>query len=91
MNPRLLDKYTNELRPTLLTKLSLNNSMAIPKIEKIVLNMGIGKARENKNWLTSALEELGLISGQKAVKTISKKAKGDIQELPGGKVSRWGS
>jgi len=73
MNPRLLDKYTNELRPELTTKLNLNNPMAIPKIEKIVLNMGIGKARENKNWLTSALEELGLISGQKAVTTKSKK------------------
>ena len=73
MNPRLLDKYTNELRPELTTKLGLNNPMAIPKIEKIVLNMGIGKARENKNWLTSALEELGLISGQKAVTTKSKK------------------
>ena len=73
MNPRLLDKYTNELRSELTTKLNLNNPMAIPKIEKIVLNMGIGKARENKNWLTSALEELGLISGQKAVTTKSKK------------------
>ena len=73
MNPRLLDKYTNELRSELSTKLGLKNPMAIPKIEKIVLNMGIGKARENKNWLTSALEELGLISGQKAVTTKSKK------------------
>ena len=55
-------------------RLSINNVMRIPKIEKIVLNMGIGDAKEHKNWLTSGIEELTTISGQKAVVTLSKKA-----------------
>tara|TARA_B100000945_G_C20392963_1_gene603290 strand:- start:1122 stop:1685 length:564 start_codon:yes stop_codon:yes gene_type:complete len=73
MNPRLLDRYTNDIKPALQKKLNLSNPMSIPKLEKVVLNMGIGKARENKNWLTSALDEIGLISGQKAVTSKSKK------------------
>ena len=72
MNPRLLDKYTNELRSELSTKLGLNNPMAIPKIEKIVLNMGIGDAKTNSKSLDSAVEELTAISGQKPIVTKSK-------------------
>ena len=72
--PRLLIKYNEVVQKYLLDRLSLTNVMRIPKIEKIVLNMGIGDAKEHKNWLTSGVEELTTISGQKAVVTLSKKA-----------------
>ena len=72
--PRLLIKYNEVVQKYLLDRLSIANIMRIPKIEKIVLNMGIGDAKEHKNWLTSGVEELTTISGQKAVVTLSKKA-----------------
>ena len=72
--PRLLIKYNEIVQKYLTDRLSITNIMRIPKIEKIVLNMGIGDAKEHKNWLTSGIEELTTISGQKAVVTLSKKA-----------------
>ena len=72
--PRLLIKYNDVIQKYLSDRLSITNIMRIPKIEKIVLNMGIGDAKEHKNWLTSGVEELTTISGQKAVVTLSKKA-----------------
>jgi len=72
--PRLLIKYNDKVQAQLSEKLGINNVMRIPKIEKIVLNMGIGDAKEHKNWLSSAVEELTTVSGQKAVVTLSKKA-----------------
>ena len=72
--PRLLVKYNEVVQKHLSERLGLNNVMRIPKIEKIVLNMGIGEAKENKKWLNSGIEELTTISGQKAVVSISKKA-----------------
>ena len=72
--PRLLIKYNEVVQKYLADRLGIKNKMRIPKIEKIVLNMGIGDAKEHKNWLTSGVEELTTIAGQKAVVTISKKA-----------------
>tara|TARA_B100001029_G_C15009959_1_gene423600 strand:+ start:104 stop:694 length:591 start_codon:yes stop_codon:yes gene_type:complete len=72
--PRLLIKYNDMVQKHLSEKLGINNVMRIPKIKKIVLNMGLGDAKEHKNWLSSGVEELTTISGQKAVVTISKKA-----------------
>tara|TARA_Y100001970_G_C14251681_1_gene872331 strand:- start:2030 stop:2620 length:591 start_codon:yes stop_codon:yes gene_type:complete len=72
--PRLLVKYNEVVQKHLSERLGLNNVMRIPKIEKIVLNMGLGEAKENKKWLNSGIEELTTISGQKAVVSISKKA-----------------
>ena len=89
VTPRLFVKYINELKPSLLSKLDLNNQMAIPKIEKIIINMGIGKARENKAWLKSALEELGLISGQKAVVSKSKKSIANFKLRQGDPVGAY--
>ena len=54
--------------------LKISNTMLVPKIDKIVLNMGLGNAKLNKNSLKQAEEEMGLISGQKAVVTYAKKA-----------------
>ena len=72
--PRLLVKYNEVVQQHLSDKLGLKNVMRIPKIEKIVLNMGLGEAKENKKWLTSGVDELTTISGQKAVVSMSKKA-----------------
>ncbi len=72
--PRLLVKYNEVVHKYLSDRLGIQNAMRIPKLEKIVLNMGLGDAKENKKWLTSGVEELTTIAGQKAVITISKKA-----------------
>ena len=72
--PRLLIKYNEVVHKHLSKRLDINNAMRVPKLEKIVLNMGLGDAKEHKNWLTSGVEELTTIAGQKAVVTISKKA-----------------
>ena len=71
--PRLLTKYNEVVHKYLSKRLDINNAMRVPKLEKIVLNMGLGDAKEHKNWLTSGVEELTTIAGQKAVVTISKK------------------
>ncbi len=72
--PRLLVKYNEVVHKYLSDRLGIQNAMRIPKLEKVVLNMGLGDAKEHKNWLTSGVEELTTIAGQKAVVTNSKKA-----------------
>ena len=72
--PRLKVKYDKEVIPHLSSSLSISNPMRIPKLVKVVLNIGMGDARDNSNQLKSAVEELSLISGQKPVITKSKKA-----------------
>ena len=72
--PRLLVKYNEVVHKYLSDRLGIQNAMRIPKLEKVVLNMGLGDAKENKKWLTSGVAELTTIAGQKAVITISKKA-----------------
>ena len=72
--PRLIIKYKDEVIETLSKRLNITNIMRLPKIEKIVLNMGIGDARENAKSLKSGVEELTAIAGQKAVVTHAKKA-----------------
>ena len=70
----LKEQYENELKGGLKEKLGLANIMDIPKIEKIVLNMGLGDAVQNPKIIDKAAEELTLISGQKAVVTRAKKS-----------------
>jgi len=72
--PYLQNKYKTEVCNSLTSVLGIKNIMRVPKIEKIILNMGIGDARENSNALKSGVEELTSIAGQKAVVTKSKKA-----------------
>ena len=71
---RLKDKYTEELAPKLLKDLQLSNVMQVPRIEKVVVNMGVGEAIQNIKLLESAVEELALIAGQKPVITKAKKS-----------------
>lgn len=74
MTSRLREKYVNEVVPALMEKFKYKNIMEVPKIEKVVLNMGIGDAKDNPKSLEAAVEELTLIAGQKAVVTRAKKA-----------------
>ena len=71
---RLQEKYKNEIIPKLQKELGVSNSMSVPKIEKITINMGLGKALGDKKVLESALEELGLISSQKPVTCLARKS-----------------
>jgi large subunit ribosomal protein L5 len=73
-NPRMLDHYTNTVRPQLAKDLGTSNPHAIPKLEKIVLNMGVGVAVTEKKFLEEAVGALAQITGQKPVTTLSKAA-----------------
>jgi len=72
--PRLRQKYYSEIVKELKESLNIDNVMRVPKIDKISINMGLGDAKENKNSLKQAVEELTNIAGQKAVITRAKKA-----------------
>ena len=72
--PRLWDRYRNELREQLKKELGLDNIHQVPKLEKIVLNMGLGEAITNNKLLDAATNELGAITGQKAVVTKATKS-----------------
>ena len=73
-SPRLFDLYKNNIQSSLKGKLNIKNVMELPKIEKIVLNMGIGDAKDNKNSLAQAVDEMKIITGQKPVITKARKA-----------------
>mgnify|MGYP001769823068 CR=1 FL=1 len=70
----LKEQYEKELKPALQKQLNIGNIMDIPKIEKIVLNMGLGDAVQNPKVVDKAAQELTMISGQKAVVTKAKKS-----------------
>ena len=74
MENRLKAKYENEIRPALIEKFNYSSVMQAPKIDKIVLNMGVGDATTNSKNLDEAVEELGLISCQKPLITNAKKS-----------------
>ena len=73
-SPRLLTQYQKEIIPLMMKQFSYKNVMQVPKIKKIVLNMGVGDALENKKNLDSAMEEMQIIAGQKPEMTRSRKA-----------------
>ena len=74
MAARLREKYTKEIKPALLKELGLKNTMAVPRLEKIVLNMGLGEATQNVKVMDPLMTDLGLITGQKPVVTRAKKS-----------------
>lgn len=71
--PRLKTKYRDEVVPALMKQFAYKSNMQTPKLEKICLNQGVGKAVADKKLIDLAVEEMTLISGQKAVPTFSKK------------------
>ena len=74
MAARLKDVYTKEVRKKIADQFGIKNAMAIPKVEKVVLNMGMGEAIQNSKILDAAVDELGQITGQKPVVTKAKKS-----------------
>ena len=72
--PRLLEDYNSKIKHNLKEKLNIDNIMRVPKIEKIVINMGMGDARDNKTSFKQAVEEITLITGQKPIINKAKKA-----------------
>jgi large subunit ribosomal protein L5 len=74
MAARLKEKYNSEIRTALQKELGLDNIMAVPKIEKIVINMGLGEATQNTKLLDPLVADLGAIAGQKPVTTKAKKS-----------------
>lgn len=72
--PRLQVKYVKEALPALAEKLGRKNPMSLPRLEKIVVNMGVGIATQEKKHLETAVEAMGLITGQKPIVTNSRKA-----------------
>ena len=74
MAPRLQEKYENEIRGYLSEKLELSNPMAIPRLEKITLNMGVGSAMQDKKYLDTAASALSEITGQRPVITTARKS-----------------
>jgi large subunit ribosomal protein L5 len=71
---RLKEKYKNDIAPALAKEFDIKNPMAIPRIEKVIVNMGMGEAVSNAKILDTAVEELRAITGQKPVVTKAKKS-----------------
>jgi large subunit ribosomal protein L5 len=91
---RLKEKYLKEIIPALKQELGLKNVMEVPRLEKIVLNMGVGEATGNQRLIEEVVTTLGAITGQKAVPTRAKKAISNFkvrENLPiGAKVTLHG-
>ena len=93
--PRLKKVYRDKIAPELIKELSYKTPMQVPKLEKIVVSMGVGEALQNKKLLDAAIDDLSLITGQKAVKTKARKSIANFkiregQEI-GAKVTLRGS
>ena len=71
---RLKEQYENEIKDAMIKKFGYKNAMEVPKLDKIVVNMGVGEAKENAKILESAVKDMEAITGQKAVTTKAKKA-----------------
>lgn len=71
---RLHEQYSNQIKDAMMKKFEYSNIMQVPKLEKIVINMGVGETKENKKVLESAVADLEKIAGQKAVVTRAKKS-----------------
>lgn len=71
---RLQQKYNNEVVPALMEKFGYKNIMQVPKLEKIVINMGIGEAKDNSKVIESAVNDLQIIAGQKPIVTRARKS-----------------
>ena len=83
---RLEEKYKNEVVPSLKLKHNYKTTMLVPKIEKIVVNMGVGDAVANSKMLEAAINDLEKITGQKAVETTAKKSISSFKLREGNKI-----
>ena len=71
---RLKEQYENEIKDAMIKKFGYKNTMEVPKLDKIVVNMGVGEAKENAKLLEAAVKDMEAITGQKAVTTTAKNA-----------------
>jgi large subunit ribosomal protein L5 len=83
---RLADMYKAEVAPELMKKFNYKSVMQIPKLEKIVINVGAGDAKENAKIIDSVVEDLSAITGQKAVPTVAKKSVANFKLRQGTKI-----
>ena len=83
---RFKDKYNSEVAPALMSKFAYKSPMQIPKFDKIVINVGAGDAKDNAKVIDSIIDELTLISGQKAVPTFAKKSVANFKLREGMKI-----
>ena len=74
MNPRLLDQYKKKTLPALAKELGRKNQLSLPRLEKIVVNMGVGAAVSEKKYMEEALDAMRLITGQQPVVTLARKS-----------------
>ena len=86
MAPRLKDMYVNDVAPALMKKFAYKSPMQIPKMDKIVINVGAGDAKENAKVIDTIIADLSLISGQKAVPTYAKKSIANFKLREGMKI-----
>ena len=83
---RLRETYKAEIAPALMKKFEYKSSMQIPKLDKVVINCGVGDAKENSKALDAVINDLTLISGQKAVPTFAKKSVANFKLRQGMKI-----
>ena len=83
---RMKDLYKNEVAPALMTKFAYKSSMQIPRFNKIVINVGAGDAKDNSKVIDKIIEEISLISGQKAVPTYARKSVANFKLREGVKI-----
>ena len=84
--PRLKDTYKSDVVPALMKKFGYKNVMQVPRLEKIVINMGLGDTKENPKSLDSAVDDLTVISGQRPVVTKAKKSVANFKVREGMKI-----
>ncbi|MCK5812174.1 MAG: 50S ribosomal protein L5 [Clostridiales bacterium] len=83
---RLKDTYKSEIVPAMMERFKYKNINMVPRLEKIVINMGLGEAKENPKAIDSAVEELTVITGQRPVVTIAKKSVANFKLREGMKI-----
>ena len=86
MAPRMKEMYINDVAPALMKKFEYKSPMQIPKLDKIVINVGAGDAKDNAKVIDTIIAELSLISGQKAVPTYAKKSIANFKLREGMKI-----
>ena len=83
---RLNEFYKNEVKDALMKKFNYSSPMQIPKLDKVVVNIGVGEAKDNPKALESAMNDLGIITGQKPVATTAKKSISNFKLRAGSKI-----
>ncbi len=83
---RFAEKYKGEVAPALMTKFGYKSPMQIPRFDKIVINVGVGEARENSKVIDNVIDEITQIAGQKAVPTFARKSVANFKVREGMKI-----